>query len=244
MCGPGLSWARLTRIARACGAGHAVFLEGIEELPARHRLRLLELEVPLVVTLTCESLDAARASGLLRPSDARRLAALESRVPSLAERRADVLELAARTASEFGAGAARLSSAASAWLWRQDWPGNVRQLQGFVRAAVTADAVERATGTPTGRRGVVGSKALPAVARSVGLEVRDPGHPRETPAELVCLALAAARRRDGRVNRRRAAELLGWHPETLARRSRELGLAGPRPKRPGEPPGTACPAER
>jgi putative methionine-R-sulfoxide reductase with GAF domain len=132
------TWAALTRaLDRAgepAGAG-ALCVEGFLELRERHRARLAALAAPIAITLEAASL----------PPELARLAGEgEVIVPPLAERRGDLARLAqlfARSAAAaLGLGALTIEKDAQAWLRRQPWPGNVRQLADLIQRAVVAGA--------------------------------------------------------------------------------------------------------
>ena len=120
--------------AGTAGAG-ALCVEGFPDLCERHRARLAALAPPIAITLEAACI----------PPE---LAGLEAQgeviVPPLAERRGDVASLAqlfARSAAAaLGLGALSIEAGAQAWLRRQPWPGNVRQLAELVRRAVVAGA--------------------------------------------------------------------------------------------------------
>ena len=75
-----------------------------------------------------------------------RLNVLTVVLPSLRDRREDILELAGhflkRSAEEFGKGAVRLSPDAIMKMMSYVWPGNVRELQGVMHRAVAMAAGE------------------------------------------------------------------------------------------------------
>jgi DNA-binding NtrC family response regulator len=79
------------------------------------------------------------AVGSAVPELAQRLGALTLFLPSLRTRRADIPQLVshllAREASARDERAPEVSEGAMLLLWRQDWPGNVRQLRDELLAA-------------------------------------------------------------------------------------------------------------
>jgi hypothetical protein len=154
----------------------------------------------------------------LAPELAARLGRLPVALPPLRRRRDEVPALARlfaeRAARAEGLPVPELAEGVLALLWRQPWPGNLRQL---------ADLVERLVLHHPGS--ALGEAELRALARREGLELcrRIPSrHP--DPVELA-LALRTTRRSGGALNRARAARYLGWDPDTLAARLRERGGA-------------------
>jgi two-component system, NtrC family, response regulator AlgB len=107
-----------------------------------------------VVSATNRDLDADVAAGRFREDLLYRLNVIEIRVPSLRERREDIVPLARHFVAFFAVQAKRaapeLSPEAEAALLRYDWPGNVRELR---------NAMERAIVLMDGR--VLGAAALP-----------------------------------------------------------------------------------
>jgi DNA-binding NtrC family response regulator len=145
-------------LADLVGSG-TLLVAGIDEIPAEFQPRLLRfvgdrLYRPvgtaderlfagrLVATASPRGLD--EASGRLRPDLLRRFAALEIRVPALAERGGDVVALAellvGEQAAAFGQPVRRLTADARAALLAHDWPGNLRELRNrVVRATMFAE---------------------------------------------------------------------------------------------------------
>jgi two-component system nitrogen regulation response regulator NtrX len=117
------------------------------------------------VSATNKDLEKGVADGSFREDLYYRLAVVPVRVPPLRERMEDVGPLAARFLSDFatalGRSPPRLSEEAIAWLMRQPWPGNVRQLRNLMeRTAILAEGeeisfrdFERMTGPPPEARG-------------------------------------------------------------------------------------------
>ena len=208
-----------------------------------------------VTTWTADSL-AELLSGPVPGPAAGPMVGVAVHVPALAERREDVPGLAERL---LAASLEQLGSAVSvpplddesrAWLWRQPWPGNVRQL---VRLAQRV-AHDLTSGEPPGcRRAGAGVSegaggacgpwdAGPAdagrgprladlrrAARALAFADLERLNPSTTPASLVRAALHAAGStgRGRGSNRRRAAARLGWHRSTLARKLASTGGADP-----------------
>jgi DNA-binding NtrC family response regulator len=160
---------------------------------------------------------ALAADGCLDGELAARLERLVVEVPPLRERREDLPALAllllARFAAEQELLAPRLEDAALAALWRQPWDGNLRELGNVLfRLALEAPGAE-----------VGGAQVEGLLARSApGPLRRLPS--RHPPAELVRAALRTTRTLRGTLNKTRAALYLGWDPDTLVARMRDLGL--------------------
>jgi hypothetical protein len=220
-----------------------VLLERLHELPVPAQLQLVRLleRAPARLPRVCASLPMdlreALAAGGLRPELAAAFAGLELRVPALAQRRAAIPALAQhallRHARAEGRVAPSCSDSALACLWRQDWPGNLRQLEHFVyRLGLLAG------------EGVIEDALIADVARAAGLELRARCDSRAPVGESLRGALELTRKQNGAWNKTRAALYLGWDPDTLVLRMREAGLEldgtveAREPLERPEPPGT------
>jgi len=154
----------------------------------------------------------------LSPALATALGRLQISLPGLAQRRADVPQLArflARSlARREGIEAPRLSDGTCGLLWRQPWPENVRDLSRVLHRWVLAFP-----GRKIHREEAIGtwSPTLPEpVLRLAPRSVSS--------ADLRC-ALFTTRTASDRVNKTRAAAYLGWDPDTLANHMSASGLA-------------------
>jgi Nif-specific regulatory protein len=153
----------------AAAEGGTLLLDEVGELPLSAQAKLLQLlqtkqyyplgsDTPTtadvrLIAATNADLEAAVGDGSFREDLFYRLAVLPLRVPSLAERAADVPELArhlcAQACERHGLEHLELSRAALGALEACEWPGNVRQLEhaveaGAIRAAgMGAARVER-----------------------------------------------------------------------------------------------------
>jgi two-component system response regulator HydG len=199
----------------AAADGGTLFLDEIGEVAAATQVKLLRFLqdrtfVPVgatqaravdvrVVSATNRDLDEAVRSGAFREDFFYRLNVFAIRVPSLRERREDVLPIAERFLAARGLAPGRLSADARAALLGHAWPGNVRELE---------NALERALI-------LAGEGEIRAEHLSVGTAAR--GRPRDA-AELVGegfsidafereLLLAALARAGG--SKTRAATYLG-----------------------------------
>jgi transcriptional regulator with GAF, ATPase, and Fis domain len=159
----------------AAAEGGTLFLDEVAELPLPAQAKLLQLlqskvYYPLgsakafqadvrVIAATNTDLEAAVRDHRFREDLFYRLQVLPLRLPSLAERREDIPELAAyfcRSAVErHKLAAITVSRDAVRALEAAEWPGNIRQLEHFVEAAtiraaaIGAKQVERAHLFPT-----------------------------------------------------------------------------------------------
>src|SRR5258705_7370216 len=135
--------------------GGTLFLDEISEMPIDTQSKLLRVlqdkEVrPVggrtsyktdsrVIAATNRPPEEAIKAGKLREDLYYRISAISIALPSLRERREDILPLATSFLKRFAAQANRVitayTPAAAELLRRQDWPGNVRQLQNEVQRA-------------------------------------------------------------------------------------------------------------
>jgi DNA-binding NtrC family response regulator len=191
----------------------------IERLGGEERIRV---DVR-VVAATHRELEARIRDGEFREDLYYRLAVVRLHLAPLRERPEDVRELAlhyaARFAAEYGRAVRWLSEAALERRVAHRWPGNVRELRNVMeRAVLTApgDTLRAADVTLDAPR-------APAVAGDV-----EEGYPPTLSlAEVERRHLARVLERvDGQVGR--AAEVLGVHRNTVARKLREHGLEGGR----------------
>ena len=155
--------AKRDRVGRfATADGGTILLDEIGELDPRSQVKLLrvlqdrtyeavgsstthKLDVR-VISATNRDLHRAVADGRFREDLLYRINLITLHLPTLAQRRQDILFLAghflARAATAFGKPDAPhvIAPKARAWLEAQSWPGNVRQLEQFlVRAVLVAD---------------------------------------------------------------------------------------------------------
>jgi hypothetical protein len=155
------------------------------------------------------------AAGELDAGLARRLARLELRVPSLAERRAEIPRIAnallKRFADQEQLPAPALDDEALALLWRQPWPGNLRELENLVHKLVLLHPGVQ-----------VGFEALNRTARRFHVELVRRVSSRAPDPETLRAALATTANLRGSINKTRAAMYLGWDPDTLVLRMNEL----------------------
>lgn len=155
--------------------------------------------------------------GQLLPGLRSRLQRLELRVPDLAQRRLEIPALAQllaqRFAHEEGVRAPTFEDDALALLWRQPWPGNLRDLENFVfKLVLTAPGAS------------LRAEELERVARRFGLELVRRLNSRAPDAASIRAALQATANLRGTVNKTRASLYLGWDPDTLVARMNDLAI--------------------
>ncbi len=130
--------------------GGTLFLDEVGEMPAPMQVKLLRFLqegtfVPVggrvqkradarVVAATHRDLEAMVRDGGFREDLFYRLKGVVLRTPALAERRADVPQLATRFLHRV-APRAGFTAGALAWLTTREWPGNVRELKAAVESA-------------------------------------------------------------------------------------------------------------
>lgn len=177
----------------------------------------------ILATTRC-GLQAAVEAGGMRGDLSQRLDRLQFRVPPLVERREDIPPLVAcltrRFADEEGLRVPSYEDDALAFLWRQRWAGNVRELESFVYKLVLLARVDGAV-----RLRSITADLVREMARrfSMPLVSRLPSrHPQ--PGDVIG-ALRVTRMTGGRTNKTRAALYLGWDPDTLVARMKDCGIA-------------------
>jgi two-component system response regulator AtoC len=171
-----------------------------------------------VVAATARDLEAEVRAGRFREDLFYRLNVVTIRLPALRDRPEDIAPLARQFVAQLGHRFGRvltLAPEATAWLERQPWPGNVRQLENAIeRAAVLSDggALEPADFASDRGSGVVG----PGEGARTGT-LRDAVESAERDAIRAALAAAGG-------NRRTAASRLGVSLRTLFYKMSKLGL--------------------
>jgi transcriptional regulator with GAF, ATPase, and Fis domain len=146
----------------AAAAGGTLFLDEIGEIPHEHQAKLLRVldegkyerlgedttrrADVRVVAATNRDLAVEVSRGRFRPDLYFRIDRFRIQVPSLAERREDIRELATvladRECKALGAPQISLSPAALSRLEAHEWPGNVRELHAVVSQAVIMAAAD------------------------------------------------------------------------------------------------------
>jgi transcriptional regulator with PAS, ATPase and Fis domain len=164
--------------------GGTLFLDEVSDLSASAQAKLLRAIQDLavervggqgahrvdirIVAATNRALAGMVEAKLFRQDLFYRLSGVDVRVPSLRERRADILELARYFLSRHRAARPlRLSAPAAEALLNYAWPGNVRELQRLIERAValaTSDVIGLDDLPPT-VRGDYGLALMPALQR-------------------------------------------------------------------------------
>jgi two-component system, NtrC family, response regulator HydG len=127
-----------------------------------------------IVAATNRSLAGLVDRQLFRPDLFYRLSGVDIRVPTLRERREDIMELASYFMDRFRAGRAlRLSAAAADAMVTYDWPGNVRELERTMERAVTLAQGDLIAldDLPARVRGAYSAALGPSLARTDTLRV-------------------------------------------------------------------------
>jgi len=151
-------------------SAQAKLLRAIQDLAVERvggqSVRRLDIRI---VAATNRSLASLVEQRLFRPDLFYRLSGVDIRVPSLRERRPDILELARYFLERHRATRTlRLSPAASEALMAYDWPGNVRELERLMeRAVALADTeVIELDDLPPAVRGDYGTALGPSMRRN------------------------------------------------------------------------------
>jgi transcriptional regulator with PAS, ATPase and Fis domain len=211
-------------------AGGTLFLDEVGELPLLTQSKLLRAiqereirpvgstrPVPVdvrIIAATNRNLQEEVRAGRFRADLYYRLCVVSIELPPLRERPEDVPLLAAHFIERYGrnGGVSGIEQGALEALLGYAWPGNTRELENRIEAAVALARGSRLT------------------VEDLGLEPRSGGEPTPQPTgielslrsyERACLDEALSRA-DGNV--RRAAELLGIGRSTLYRKLQEHGL--------------------
>ncbi len=241
--------------------GGTLFLDEIGDMPLDAQTRLLRVlqqgeyttvggRTPIktnvrIIAATHRDLKQQISQGLFREDLYYRLNVVPLRIPPLRERLDDIGDLVRyflRTASREGLGQKAIEVGAIERLKAHSWPGNIRELENFVRRlaalypqeTLTREIVEQelAEQAPTNAAGVgeeggdlaeVVERHLAAHFASFGSELPPPGLYdrilRQIEVPLFTAALAATRG-----NQIRAAELLGLNRNTLRARIKALNI--------------------
>ncbi|MCH2105138.1 MAG: hypothetical protein MK291_00690 [Planctomycetes bacterium] len=212
--------------ARLMGdADHTLLLEGVEELSAAAQVTLAShLEErggagprgPRLIVTALRPLAEVAEEGVLRRDLVGRLDRLNLFVPPLSDRREEIEELA-RHLLKRNAGGGRspmLDEEALALLWRQPWAGGVRELENFL-CKLSNESMDL---------DLIDADFVSRVASESRFELR-PRLPSRHPRRVDLLAaLVTTQTQGGRANKTGAARCLGWDPDTLVARMRELHI--------------------
>jgi two-component system nitrogen regulation response regulator GlnG len=190
-----------------------------------------------VLASTNQDLERLIAAGQFRADLYYRLKVVEIHIPPLRDRRDDIPELAHhflfRYARQAGRDVRGFEPEALDLLQRYDWPGNVRQLQNCVRAAVyqTSAAMIRVADLPeltAPHPAAATPPPVPAFDLGATIEAMlGDGH-EDVHGRVVALVereLITRALRHTRGHQAQASELLGISRATLRHKLRELGVA-------------------
>jgi putative methionine-R-sulfoxide reductase with GAF domain len=198
-----------------------VLFERLESWPARLQRQLaqaLERGPRAKVLVHVQGrLETLVRDGALDPRLARVLASFEVRVAGLAERRGElpflVPGLLRILREQHGGPLLRLDDAALGLFWRQPWEGGMAALKGVLSKLLLESSGEwiefEQAHSILSAHGSEPIKRLPS------------RHPRRRD---VVSALESTRLESGRINKTRAAQYLGWDPDTLVARMGDLGI--------------------
>ncbi len=202
-------------------------LDGLECLSSELQeslLRVLEEQdsaaarTPMRWVVCCTGrLQELLSSTRVRPDLLARLMRYELHVPPVRQRRSDIpsmmTALIGRTAAAEGLRAPRLAEDACALLWRQSYPGNLRDLESLACTLVLHL-----------RREEIHAPELQQCATAFGMPLAERVQSRHPNREVVLDALWATRTGSGRTNKTRAAEWLGWDPDTMVAKMKALKI--------------------
>jgi transcriptional regulator with GAF, ATPase, and Fis domain len=173
-----------------------------------------------IIAATHRDLPASIEQGRFREDLFQRLAGMTLSAPPLRQRREDIGPLVERflTDENNGGGSRVLAPETLAWLERQSWRGNTRELRQAVRRAVALG----------GREMVPKDFGLePASTRAACARPVEGAPAEKTWHEIEREAIVEAARRHGSL--RAAAAALGRPKSTVHDRARRLGIGVPRP---------------
>ena len=179
-----------------------------------------------VMSASTRDLESAIEEGRFRKDLFYRLNVVPMQVPSLAERRDDIVDLIEyftnRIAESSGLTPRRFSAEALAVLQSMDWPGNVRQLRNIVERVLILSRQNthqevQVEELPLDRTGPGTGEKVSASADLVGLSLRDAREQFER--EYLTLQVT---RFDGNISR--TAEFIGMERSALHRKLKALGV--------------------
>ena len=188
-----------------------------------------------VMSATTRDLKVEIDDGRFREDLFYRLNVVPLRVPSLAERRDDIVELvqyfASRIADSSGLTPREFSNEAMAVLQSMDWPGNVRQLRNIVERILILSPSDSnrpvsVDELPTDGGGTGSQSSKGASAEFVGLSLRDAREQFER--EYLALQIT---RFNGNISR--TAEFIGMERSALHRKLKALGVSSGVPRHNG-----------
>jgi two-component system, NtrC family, response regulator AtoC len=230
--------------------GGTAFLNDVSELPPTLQLKLLRVlednavrrigsGQPRMIDVrfldaTSKDLEAEVEAGRFRRDLYFRLAGATFTIPSLRDRKDEVLPLAEQFVASAAGPLGRtfvLADDAKAWLAGHDWPGNIRELRNACERAVllaTGSVIEKQHLTIDEPKRMPNRYRSPTTPPPGMLTSSDmPSQVRATVAELEKQRILEALDKCAG-NQTRAAELLGISRRTLINRLDEYGIARPR----------------
>ena len=245
----GAAGQRIGRFEQANGG--TLFLDEIGDMPAELQTRLLRVlangefyrvggHTPIkvdvrVIAATNQNLEKRVEEGHFREDLLHRLNVIRVHVPSLRERREDIIPLAEhflmKAARELNAESKTLLPETETFLNQLNWPGNVRQLENFCRwATVMAsgrdihknDLPPELTEAISSENSSNWEDKLRKWAELSLIKGESNLLASATPIFERIMIEAALNKTGGK--RQDAAKLLGWGRNTLTRKIKELGL--------------------
>ncbi|EAZ99846.1 sigma-54-dependent transcriptional regulator [Marinobacter sp. ELB17] len=227
-------------------SGGTLFLDEIGELPMplqaklltfleTHRFRSVgghtEIEADIrVIAASNRDLQAEARSGSFREDLFYRLNVMPLRIPSLAERRADIPQLVADFSADLalqeGCSPITIPPDTMALLYDYQWPGNIRELRNTIERLTILHAGEAIAPVrlPPEIAGANSARNTEGVCAGAGNAQSDDSLSSEMAkreAQCICDALMQSRGRKGD-----AASALGISRHALKRRMHKLGLRG------------------
>ena len=251
----GANSARRGRFEQADGG--TLFLDEIGDMPAEAQTRLLRVladgefyrvgghtsvKVDVrIITATHQNLEALVAEGKFREDLFHRLNVIRIHLPSLSQRREDIIKLANhllhRAAQELNVETKILSAGAEKFFLRLPWPGNVRQLENTCRWLTVMCAAREILVQdmppelkPLPMQGQAADAAADGDWQQLlsgwakqQLEIGETDVLRDAlPRFEAVMIEAALNHSNGK--KHEAAKLLGWGRNTLTRKLKELSL--------------------
>jgi len=246
---PGNGWSRLSKF-ELCQRG-TLFLDEITEMPASLQLKLLtvlqdghfikpdgqsrvEMDVRILAAAS-GNLEQAMAEGKLREDLYYRLSAFTVHVPPLRERKEELPLLLGhfmnQLAKRYGLPARMFSPSMLAACQRYDWPGNLRELEQFVKrhllmgedgVAPEQDGTAAEDLRQLPGKGILGTDASPHESAPPGLKSLLQSVKGETERNAISTALEQTR-----WNRKAAARLLKVSYRTLLYKIQQYHMSPP-----------------
>ncbi|GED69109.1 ATPase AAA [Brevibacillus reuszeri] len=181
-----------------------------------------------IIAATHLDLPERVTQGLFRMDLFYRLHVIPIHLPSLRDRREDILTLANRCliecATRLGKPIVGFSQETKALLFHHDWPGNVRELANVIEYAVNMETAAsiQATSLPGA---IVKARKRDALSASSGHEGQREGLLSLKEMERLAIAEALLRVQIRKGRKEEAAELLGISRASLFRKMKEYGLS-------------------